>query len=370
MADSSLFCAGAILRADGGADVELCLFSPDGSTLVSVDTDDVLRLWNVRSGTERCVLQRHHQYMETCAFSPDGTRLASCSGDCDVRIWNTTTGAMEAEIFGCSSPVCGCAFSPDGATLALAFEYGALEIRDVTKNLAFVRAFATEDVFPTSCAYSPDGCAIATTSYDRTVRLWNASDGTLRHLLRGHSECVVSCAFAPDGATLMSGSRDSTMCVWDVRSGALMWTVTPGHASPRYGCAYSPDGTLLISITDDGTIHLWRAATGASLGVLRGHTPEVLTCAFSPDGATLATGALDGTLRLWHMRPWHPATHKFFPPRLRASVVSVLALAHGHHDEEHAAWTPCYPGVALARLPHELVLMLCAIGAHMQRCTQ
>jgi len=66
-------------------------------------------------------------------------------------------------------------------------------------------------------AFSPDGTRIATASYDRTVKLWDAETGQEVFTLRGHTAGVFRVAFSPDGHRLASGSIDWTARVWDAR---------------------------------------------------------------------------------------------------------------------------------------------------------
>ncbi|OLE22570.1 MAG: hypothetical protein AUG49_18600 [Catenulispora sp. 13_1_20CM_3_70_7] len=67
-----------------------------------------------------------------------------------------------------------------------------------------------------TCAFSPDGTLLATTSDDHTIRLWNVADGTQEELLTGHTDWVRGCAFSPDGTLLASTGYDATARLWRV----------------------------------------------------------------------------------------------------------------------------------------------------------
>src|SRR5262249_23699625 len=70
-----------------------------------------------------------------------------------------------------------------------------------------------------SVAFSPDGTRLATTSTDRTARIWDARTGQELLALRGHTGEVWSVAFSPDGTRLATASRDRTARLWDARAG-------------------------------------------------------------------------------------------------------------------------------------------------------
>ena len=57
-------------------------------------------------------------------------------------------------------------------------------------------------------AFSPDGTKIATASYDKTARLWDAATGKpLGEPLR-HDARVNAVAFSPDGMKIATASGD------------------------------------------------------------------------------------------------------------------------------------------------------------------
>ena len=95
--------------------------------------------------------------------------------------------------------------------------------------------------------FSPDGSTLASSSDDRTVRLWDMASGQLKDVLIGHSDKVESIAFSPDGSTLASGgSSDRTVRLWDLTASAT----TPAISS------ISPTSTETLDIGEQLTVSL------------------------------------------------------------------------------------------------------------------
>ena len=71
----------------------------------------------------------------------------------------------------------------------------------------------------TTVAISPDGCYVAAGSLDKSVRVWDTTNGNLVERLEGvdgHQDSVYSVAFAPNGRDLVSGSLDKTIKMWEL----------------------------------------------------------------------------------------------------------------------------------------------------------
>ncbi|KAF2266974.1 hypothetical protein CC78DRAFT_552099 [Lojkania enalia] len=82
----------------------------------------------------------------------------------------------------------------------------------------------------------------------RVDSAWDACLSTLE----GHSHSVRSVAFSPDSTRLVSGSYDKTVKIWDASSGECLSTLE-GHSDSVRSVAFSPDSTRLVSGSDDNS---------------------------------------------------------------------------------------------------------------------
>ncbi|MDR9402481.1 MAG: AAA-like domain-containing protein [Halothece sp. Uz-M2-17] len=187
-------------------------------------------------------------------------------------------------------------FSPDSQTLASSSWDKTVKIwqRDGT----LLQTLIGHDDAIWSVNYSPDGQFLVTASRDKTVKVWRVADGKEVVTLVGHEDWVACVSFSPDGQTIASMGWDGTMKLWNLEGEELNSFVT--HQAPVVAISFSPDGKQILTASHDHTAKLWDL-NGNELQTFAGHESWVMYGTFSSDGETIATASRDGTAKLWDL---------------------------------------------------------------------
>jgi WD40 repeat protein len=173
-----------------------------------------------------------------------------------------------------------------------------------------------------SVKFAPNGKLLASGSGDKTVRLWDVSNGQSVAVFQAHGRGVSAVAFSPDGKRLVSGGLDlpekppiqHRLRIWDVigRRELLAFPIRAGWAS---SLEFSPDGKTLVAGGGDevgrvgavrrgSTIRFWDIPGRRELAAIRTPLSWVSAVAFSPDGRQIAysggrDAGRDGGVTVW-----------------------------------------------------------------------
>ena len=328
----------------------LSIFSPDGSTLVSVSQDG-LRLWQILDGTlVKSNLWDGNEIVfdfVSTAFSEDGNQLLV-----NLREGHHAIRVNDGEVlYSAEGPLVSL---PDGTILEIQPKQNDVDLMQVDNGNVFLTlsspgeigfaqitsdgaALVTWDQSYTavklwrmsdgsriktlsnglllSMAISPDGRLIALSGSSTgasigpesgSVRIWQISDGSVaQNLGVGLDDAL---AFTPDGALLGVVNHSDEIILYQVEDQTIIQTfkLEGMFQGSRNSCAtgiFTQDGSILICGGRNGNLIFLRVSDGAILREFQAHSSSVYSLALSPDGRLLVSGSNDGTLRLWGLGP-------------------------------------------------------------------
>lgn len=116
---------------------------------------------------------------------------------------------------------------------------------------------------------------IITGSTDRSIGIWDAITGRLRHQLVGHTSTVRCVEVIHDVNLLVSGSRDQTLRVWDWKSGLCLKVLQGHQGSVR--CIASIYSGFIVSGSYDNSLKIWDVKHGNLINTLTGHQSRIYT---------------------------------------------------------------------------------------------
>jgi WD40 repeat protein len=257
-----------------------------------------------RMGTVR---GRHAQAISFIAFLPDGKTVLTVCHDQIIRVWDIKTG-MEFRRFG----------EPPNPAQEAGFPGMPGRFRATMRT-----------AMPFHAALSADGKLLACGGQDGPMRMWNVPTGKLIHKINGPGlkipgggvigipgmMGVSNLALSPDGETVAGAAMDGTIHLWATSSAKEIRQIAqpenqnmPVSIGSSWGpMLFSPDGkTILDSFVEignanlTGSMRLWDIATSKKRFEIKNRGMGMYKAVFSPDGRILACSNVEGTVRLFN----------------------------------------------------------------------
>jgi WD40 repeat protein len=208
-----------LFEAHKGAVVDLDFISGK-DILISVGSDKTIVSWNLLTGEKKNILT-HTSRIRTICLSKDGLYVYGGTDDGKLIRWTISNGEAK-ELYDNKQQAINALFmNSTGSRMAIGDITGNIIIIDPvgSKRIAQVKGHSAriQDI-----AYSPDNTQLATSSFDGTIRIWNA--GKLSEnpvLITEHESWALAIAFSPDGKTLVSSSEKGVIYYWPTKAKSM-----------------------------------------------------------------------------------------------------------------------------------------------------
>ena len=295
----------------------LCLaFSPDGRQIASGDMLGHTNIWSLDERRQVIDIPSDpgSGAAQAVAWIADGRTLTITQGKNSIRFIDTNDWQVNSRITSAASATS--AFSPDGRLMANNNQQ-RIEMRDAASREVL-------SILPSNfgivhrAIFSADSRQLFSGDESGMVRIWNLTPegrlatglsrndqqtaGSTRALI-GHTGRVQSLALAPEGCTLASASFDGTVRLWDLsKRGASVPMVTgrlyPGLLHP---CSVhlTPDLARLSIVAADLRIVDYDVRTGAEISSRQIAPANDRSFLFAPNTGRVVASAVSRLRAAW-----------------------------------------------------------------------
>jgi len=281
---------------------------PDGRSALWGDEQGCVMVLDLHEGRAPRQVLKTEAPIRSIFIAPNGNRAAICSlKTVDQPL--LTMHLLDLEAFQVKSIARSLsffswlAFSPDSSRLATAMHDGSVHFWNA-ESLDRLQIFKGHEGPVRHVCFSQSGRHIASSGYDRTIRIWSFETDRPPKVLGPVRYQAETMTFLWDDKMLLTGHADARICYWNIETGACE-RVTSDQNSP------DPSSSAIQHLSighDDGLIYAV-GLDGVHIRSIREPFPKIIRHGvnlhsyaydvdFSPDGRQLASAGWDGTVRI------------------------------------------------------------------------
>ena len=271
---------------------------------ISTGKDGFLKMWNATTGKIIISTLAHEQSITKTIWSGENI-IYTCSEDQTVKIFDENLSHIKT-LHGHSHWINTMALNTEYILRTGCYDYENIKgndyllfsekIKKLNYEQKISHALNRYNKFKQKINSSEK---LVTGSDDNTLILWDQKISN-KPLIRmvGHQGIVNDVKFSPNAFYLASASFDKCIKIWNANTGTFLFNLR-GHVGPVYQLAWSPNSKMLLSCSKDSTLQCWNIQTKKAMHNLPGHADEIYTVDWAPNGIKAASGSKDQRVRIW-----------------------------------------------------------------------
>jgi len=311
-------------------------FSRDGKYLLSEVGDGHIAFWDCNDNFNKkfTTKDKHNSIITSISFSQDGDKILTCSWDKKINIWSYKTKELLKSLCGHTENVNSATFNKNGSLIVSGANDKYIRIWDVNKGVCIDSILGFRDVVRSVCFNENENKVISAGDHD--IKIWDIETHICEKQLSKHSKLITRMAISPDRKQIATSSNDKTIRLWDIEeekdSVFRKWELNDyssinnitfftnsskfiSSGNPTFIYDISSDDTLnldyvtqLVSVSKDNqnvilvdgnSFVIYNIHTRKYSLPIKAHNSQIRSATFSPDGKKILTTSEDGYIKEW-----------------------------------------------------------------------
>ncbi|KAG2327762.1 hypothetical protein Bca52824_010490 [Brassica carinata] len=290
------------------------------------------------SFSEVSSIRRSSNKVICCNFSSDGKLLASAGHDKKLYIWNMETLITESAPEEHGHIITDVRFRPNSTQLATSSFDKTIKIWDASEPGYFVRTITGHTAPVMSLDFHPKKTDLfCSCDGNNEIRFWNINAANCLRGIKGQGAST-QVRFQPRFGQMLAAASESTVSIYDYDNDRRVHLLK-GHSSNVNSVCWNPSGELIASVSED-SVKLWSLSSGDCIHELSSSGNKFHSCVFHPSYPNLLVIGGYQSLELWNTKE-----NKCMTIPAHECVISALAqspmtgmMASASHDKSVKIW--------------------------------